>query len=85
MNIEIIRNTLYKVVLPYPPVSSGGFDLQVGGLWVWSACDLCGVLGQDAAAPSSTPGVYPLTLAPAMGTRLHRTGSPSRSAHGGPR
>lgn len=29
MNIEIIRNTLYKVVLPHPPVSSGGLTCRL--------------------------------------------------------
>lgn len=54
MNIEIIRNTLYKVV---PPTvgSSRVLACRWGGPW---ACwlDLYGVLGQDAAALGPYPG-----------------------------
>lgn len=62
MNIEIIRNTLYKVG-PWPVADwpLGGAPAVVG--W-WFG----GLLGQDAAVPGSYPGGLSASLlAPTMG------------------
>lgn len=78
MNIEIIRNTLYKVVPP--PREQWGVDLQAGGPVIDVGC-----WDRVQLYQAPTLGAFPLTLAPVMGTRLHGTGSPSRGARGGPR
>lgn len=60
MNIEIIRNTLYKVGPLPPPVSSAGLACRRGAV---GRADLRFLLGLRRAQPQTlTLGVYPLTL-----------------------
>lgn len=68
MNIEIIRNTLYKVVppppLPQPPPDSGGrgVGLQANGLWAWRPVIYVGCWGRAQLRQALTLGAYPLAF-----------------------
>lgn len=79
MNIEIIRNTLYKVV-PSPGAGPGLWGgMGDTGWWVGV---LGGVPGQDVVHQAPILGAYPLIAGSQAGRKLHGTGSPPCGACG---